>query len=154
MSKPQNRFLTGMGSAASKSRGQNFAQGAKLLQNQWVGHILPHRQLSLLMFHSLLQHPCTERCPSKTWARWRNRGKTSPWTAACLWPSASWCWPQASRSFMVTSAVFQGIGISMERRWRSVFWQRQCRVRGRWRKRRMWDWESDDREHYNTGDRT
>lgn len=34
MSKPQNRSLTGMGSAASKSGGQNFAQGAELLQNQ------------------------------------------------------------------------------------------------------------------------
>lgn len=151
MSQPQNCSLTGMGSAASKSGGQNFAQGAKLLQNQWVDHILPHCRLSLLMFHSLLQHHCTELCPSKTWARWRNRGKTSPWTAVCLWPSPSWCWPQASRVFTVTTPVFQCI---LERCWCLVFWQRQCGVRGRWRERRMRDWESDDREHCNTEDRT
>lgn len=105
VAKPRNCSPTGFGSTASESRGQNFNQRAELFQNPWVCHIFLHRWPLLLMFHSLLQHLCTEPCPSRTWARWRNRGKTSPWTAACLWLSPSWCSPQASKGCMVTKTA-------------------------------------------------
>lgn len=106
----------GCNSTATKSRTQDSTQGTQL-QNKWVipiflnpyqllfTYITRLQKFPLLFFLCFLQHPCAKPCPSKTWARLRSRGRTSPSTAVCLWPLLSWCSPQGFRGFMASKLV-------------------------------------------------
>lgn len=55
----------------------------------------------------LLRQPYVKLRPSRTWPRLKRPGRTSPSTAVCLWPSPSWWWPQAFRSFMASQLKVQ-----------------------------------------------
>lgn len=68
------------------------------LHNEHKGFAL-HFFLKIYIF---LQHPCAKPCPSKTWARSTDRGRTLHSTAVYLWLLPSWCSPQASRGLMAS----------------------------------------------------
>lgn len=143
MSKPQTCSLSGFGSTAPESGGENSAQGAELFQNQWVSHIPPHGRPSLLMFHSL-----TAASLHRTMSIQNLSQMEKPWENVTL----NRCLFVAITILVLTSGfqrlhgnnncptVVQFI-LGRHPCW--AFWQRQCGVRRRWRKRRMRDWESD-----------
>lgn len=144
MSQPLTCSLSGFGSAATESGGENSAQGAELFQNQWVSHIPLRGRPSLLMFHSL---PAASL--HRTLSIQNLSQMEKPWENVTL----NRCLFVAITILVLTSGfqrlhgnkncptVFQFI-LGQHQCW--AFWQRQCGVRRQWRKRRRWDWESDD----------